>query len=453
MRVALVDHRASAGGVSRFLYALLSHLADAHPQDEFVLLSVGETIDRDNLQAMFASRPNVAVAELPQPDDLMSMREEEAATRGRSDARRTLVDVIKRSRVAYDLSMRAYRWYQQRILGGKKPWYRFSFTAAAIELLDGFDVVFFAWPFFMEPAKLRTAAVGTFHDLHYKHFPDSYNPEMLRVLESQVRYWLGEMAAVVVSTRFIASDIRHYYPGVAESVDVIYLAPYGAQAKSPAEVEAARLAYGIPEKYLIYSGGRPRHKNIIVLLKALADLRTRGFEAPLVITGIGTEVIGDPHANLPEGDAATEINRYLAASGLQVGTDVIPLGYITNHDVDALTKGASAVVSASLYEAGCGPAMDAWQWGVPVAFSNIPPFVEQLDALGTQAWVFDPNNPKDVADKLAEILGDPESAKRIAEESKQAIGSYTWDDVAAAYYDVFLKARRRVDVADNAGEG
>lgn len=450
MNVALVDHRASAGGVSRFLYALLSHLADAHPDDDFTLLSMGETIVRDNLVEVFASRPNVTVAELPQPGDITTMREEEMVTRGRSGARRALVDVIKRNRVAYDLGMRTYRWYQQRVRGGKKPWYRFSFPDAAIELLNSFDVVYFAWPFFMEPARLQTAVVGTFHDLHYKHFPESYNPEMLRLLESEVNYWLREMAAVVVSTKYIAADIQRHYPGAAPLIDIIYLAPYGSGAKTAAEVEVARSAHGIPDDYLIYSGGRPRHKNIIVLLKALTELRARGFGLPLVITGVGTEVIGDQDANLPRGDAATEINEYLAASDLKVGVDVISLGYVSNHDVDALTAGASAVVSASLYEAGCGPAMDAWQWGVPVAFSDIPPFVEQLDALGTRAWVFDPHDPRDVADKIAAILSDPAATARAVDESIRAIDRYTWNDVAGDYYDVFLRARERRVGADDA---
>lgn len=445
MRVALVDHRVSAGGVTRFLYALLSHLADAHPEDQFVLFSTDEAIARDDLNAAFGSTPNVDVAVLPQSGDLMDAREEENATRGRPGALKRLVDVLKRSRVTYDLSMRAYRSYQRRFLG-KKPWYRFAFTDAAIAELGRFDVVFFAWPFFMEPADMKTATVGTFHDLHFKHFPESYNPEMLRILQSQVGYWLCAMSGVVVSTHYIADEIQRYYPDVAKSVDVIYLAPYSSsKVCSAEEIEIARRSHGVPERYLIYSGGRPRHKNIIVLLKAISKLRASGVGVPLVITGIGTEVIGDPDANLPEGDAAFEINQYLEDSDLKVGVDIMPLGYLSGHDVDALTQGASAVVSASLYEAGCGPAMDSWRWGVPVAFSDIPPFVEQLGALGTHAWVFDPHDPHDVAEKIRSILDDPEAAAQAVQASKEALARYTWADVAAGYYDTFLAARARFD--------
>jgi len=50
--------------------------------------------------------------------------------------------------------------------------------------------------------------------------------------------------------------------------------------------------------------------------------------------------------------------------------------------------------------------MDAWQAGVPVAFSNIAPFVEQLDRFGVEAWVFDPHDPSDVADKIHSAVFD-----------------------------------------------
>lgn len=440
MRIALVDHRVSAGGVSRFLYALLSHLAMAHPEDEFVLLSTRQAIDRDGLLAMFSSLPNVAVEVLPRPTDVAEEHEAQAIARGRTRGLRRLIDVIKRSRVAYDAAMRAYQWFGERFLGRKLPWYRFWYTEDAIAMLNGFDVVYFAWPYYMASAHLEVATVGTFHDLHYKHFPESYNPEMLRVLEHDVGEWLRTVSAVVVSTHFIASDVQRYYLGATSHINVIHLAPYAAEVLEDEVVRRVQQTHRLPQRYMIYSGGRPRHKNIIVLLKALSELKAAGTDISLVLTGIGTEIIGDPNAAVPEGDAASELNRYLTESGLSVGTDVIPLGYVSNRDVDALTQGATIVVSASLYEAGCGPAMDAWRWGVPVAFSDIPPFVEQLEVLGTTAWVFDPLDPSDVADKIRAILADPAATELATRTSQEAIGRYTWDDVAAKYYSVFQEA-------------
>jgi glycosyltransferase involved in cell wall biosynthesis len=440
MRVAIVDHRVSAGGVSRFLCALSTHIALLYSDDDFVLFSSREVIARDGLRDAFAAVPNVDVRVLPQPSDISSAAEEEAIARGRSARRRRFVDLVKRNRLVFDLALRMYRWWREGVRHDRKPWYRFSFTPEAVRELDAFDVVYFAWPFFMEPASFRPPVVGTFHDLHFKHFPDAYNPEMLRILESQMGYWLGAMSEVVVSTKYIAGELERNYPGSASAVDVVYLAPYAPERLGSEEIGAVRDAHGVPRRYLIYSGGRPRHKNIIALLKALTHLRGSGEDIPLVITGIGTEVIGDENTSLPEADAAYELNEYLRCSDLRLGIDVMPLGYVSNRDVDALTQGATVLVSASLYEAGCGPANDAWQAGVPVAFSRIAPFTEQLEVMGVKAWMFDPDDPRDIADKILEILGDPQAVARVTAESRARLGEYTWDDVATGYHRVFESA-------------
>jgi glycosyltransferase involved in cell wall biosynthesis len=134
------------------------------------------------------------------------------------------------------------------------------------------------------------------------------------------------------------------------------------------------------------------------------------------------------------------MNEIVRRYGLVRGEDYFPLGYVPNDKVDALTAGADVVVSASLYEAGCGPANDAWQAGAPVAFSNIPQFLEQLERFGVKAWVFDPHDPHDVADKIRSAVFETETTRQMVEQSLHAFESYTWDDVAREYYRVFAQA-------------
>ena len=135
-----------------------------------------------------------------------------------------------------------------------------------------------------------------------------------------------------------------------------------------------------------------------------------------------------------------EIDKYLSSSSLVVGEDVLGLGFVTDEEVDSLTRSARLVVSTSLYEAGCGPALDAWQFGVPVAFSNIPPFAEQLEALGVEAWVFDPKDPRDIARVVSQALADQERSLAMAERSKQAIADHTWRQAGEGYLRIFEQA-------------
>ncbi|NTU69690.1 glycosyltransferase family 4 protein [bacterium] len=41
---------------------------------------------------------------------------------------------------------------------------------------------------------------------------------------------------------------------------------------------------------------------------------------------------------------------------------------------------------------------------------------------------------------IKEALDNPEKAKQMAKESKEAIDKYTWDNVAEGYYKVFKEA-------------
>jgi glycosyltransferase involved in cell wall biosynthesis len=160
-----------------------------------------------------------------------------------------------------------------------------------------------------------------------------------------------------------------------------------------------------------------------------------GLPCPIVITGYGTDGLG-----AGKWPSLEEADRFLASSGLVLGRDVRALGLVTDEEIDALTRSAALVVSTSLYEAGCGPALDAWQFGVPVAFSNIPPFLEQLEALGVEAWSFDPKDPEDIARVIGHALADREESLAMAARSKEAIKRYTWKQAAAGYLRAFERA-------------
>jgi glycosyltransferase involved in cell wall biosynthesis len=110
--------------------------------------------------------------------------------------------------------------------------------------------------------------------------------------------------------------------------------------------------------------------------------------------------------------------------------------------MDALIRCASAVVSSSLYEAGNGPGLDAWARGIPVAMSGIPPFVEHVEVQGVRAKIFDPRDPLDIAEKIGEILSDPERAREDAQESLRRIREVTWERTAEQYLSVFERAVR-----------
>src|ERR1700743_1859897 len=122
--------------------------------------------------------------------------------------------------------------------------------------------------------------------------------------------------------------------------------------------------------------------------------------------------------------------------------DIWGMGYQPNEIIDALISKAKLLVSPSIYEAICTPAMDAWNFGTPTAISDIPPFREHERVWGIRSAFFDPMDPVNIADVLENYLNRYDDAREDARISRANMRKYSWKDVAAGYMDVFKNAIR-----------
>jgi alpha-maltose-1-phosphate synthase len=73
--------------------------------------------------------------------------------------------------------------------------------------------------------------------------------------------------------------------------------------------------------------------------------------------------------------------------------------------------------------------LEAWLAGIPVIAGEIEPLREVVrdgvDGLHAR------NDPRDIADAILALLGDPESARRMGESGRQrALRDFTWAAVA-----------------------
>jgi glycosyltransferase involved in cell wall biosynthesis len=354
---------------------------------------------------------------------------------------------LQRWPTVHDWVQRAYRAFRDavsRISGHRtgKRWHQFALPERILAELAAYDVVYLPFPYYLQPAVINAPVVATFHDFNHLYFPANFGLGLRRQVDKQLRYWSQRADAATVSTQFIQNDLLKYYPGAAGRSSVIFVAPYARAPLANAAREAVlRRTEAEDRGFVLYPANHSHHKNLLSLIKA-ADLLKRSqrgrLRYPILFTGFGTDGIG-----AGRWPSLKAVDTFLSESALELGRDVRGLGYVSDEEVDGLTQSARLVVSTSLYEAGCGPALDAWQFGVPVAFSNIEPFVEQLDVLGVEAWRFDPNDPQNIADVLAQALEDEETSASMAIRSRAAIEKYTWAEAAASYIEVFHTAVRR----------
>lgn len=403
-RLAVVDQVGNAGGGSRFIRCLLPVLKQVSPNTDIVFFCNKSSIARDNLHRELTDA-GITIRHLH-------------------------TNVIKIADLLYSLTNKI------KLFKNKQPYFLSSFLMKLLRSeieakISNFDLAFFPWPFLMLCPNLRCPMVATFHDFNFRYYFTggfTFNPYQQYLLEQETPIWL-KRTFPVVSTHFMDRELKKFYPDALYKTEVIHLASLSTQT-SISDKDAVKIVSDelkIFGNYILYPTNTCSHKNIGPLIQAMYILKKMNHNIKLVLTGPATE----------------RIHGHSSEIGIELGhknRDVIGLGYVSNLQMDALIQCAKVVVSSSLYEAGNGPGIDAWARAIPVAMSDIPPFIEHIDIQDVKAQVFDPRNPQDIANKIDAILSDPGRATEDALYSQRAMKKLTWENVAEKYLAVFNKA-------------
>lgn len=420
--------------------ALVRALSDTVGDIEIGLFADAADMERDGLAVLFADTPNVTLVPLAARTDaavsLAPHSPESAARR----VMRPLREAVKRVGPLAD-------WYRTRRRRAERmetpDWAYFALDAASRVRLSEYDVVYLAWPRFLEPVDLGVPVVCTMHDFNFRYPFGNFPDELQTIIDRQTPEWIRRSGAVVVSCEFMRQELERFYPGLARQTRVVRLTNFAITRFTEQSLSQALSRFDLPERFMVCASNTATHKNLENLFRAMGEMKRRGVLVRLVLTGHGTDEIG-PFAGdgLPPAHPhyrSQLLSELVRDEGLEVGRDILTLGYVSDVEMDALIRTADLVVSPSLYEAGSGPGVDAWASGTPVAFSDIPPFIEHLEYLGVEAWVFDPLDPAGIADVLTEALTSEESAA-MAERSHVAISHRTWAMIAREYTEAFQLA-------------
>lgn len=428
-KLAVIDHVVSAAGVERFLHGLVGGLLTLPEMKswEITLLLKGRNSGGYEVKwPEHLTAPNLQVRYLC-GDRLSNLLENMAAAQR--------VWGIPGTAKAQHLVPQFIRQYGppelQGYVGDVRSWIeRFCRQ-------HRFDVVYFSYPYLLDAPRLPMPMVSTPHDFNYKRF-ETLGPVLRAQIERQMPGWLRACRRLVVSSEFIAGEVRHFYPEFMDKVSVIRLGiPQARRVPTEAEVAAYRERLGLPAQFLLTSGWIIPHKNQRVLFEALGRLRGRGIDIPLVCVGPNSQLLQPDQRSQAEG-YVKEVVEAADRAGLQYGRDYRGLGYVDDFELECLYRLAVALITPTLYEGGGFPTREAMRAGCPVACSRIPPLVEEANLLERTAWMFDPADAQDVADIIEALLTDPvktaEQARRAAEIVTQV---FSWEKTAAGYFSVF----------------
>jgi glycosyltransferase involved in cell wall biosynthesis len=244
--------------------------------------------------------------------------------------------------------------------------------------------------------------VVTVHDVAPLRFSDE------GVMPHHVGEGLRRALAVVCPSEFSADELREVY-----GLDRVHVVPNGtdpaAFGAQPLPVpERERL--GVPERYVLHTGGSTMRKNLAALASAWSAVVAARPEVGLVLCG-------------PQDDRRTALFADLPNTRL--------LGKVPRPTLLGLMAGAAAVVVPSVYEGYGLPAAEAMACGVPVVAARRASLPEVVGAHGI---LVEPD-AEGLAGGVLSALDHPDrSGLAVARELAR---SRTWQASAEAYARIY----------------
>jgi glycosyltransferase involved in cell wall biosynthesis len=284
-------------------------------------------------------------------------------------------------------------------------------------------------PHYTLPVGWSGPSVVTVHDLTHLRFPHFFPPGAALYARAMAGFAVGRARRVIVDSEDTRIDVIERLGADPERVRVIHLGVSPGLVRPPAdEIESFREPLRLPPGYLLYVGARKRHKNLGLLIDALARIPEHA-RPPLVLSGRPLT----PDDPLMRQAQARGVERWLHTSGLV-------------HDDAALSclyAGAALYLQPSLAEGFGLPPLEAMACGVPVVSSNAGSLPE---VLGDAAVLLPPRGLDAIhqwADTIVRLLGDDAERIRMAAAGRAQAARFTWEKAAAATLAIYREALAR----------
>ena len=253
--------------------------------------------------------------------------------------------------------------------------------------------------------------VVTIHDLAFEVFPDDFSKRTGWKYRTFTRRAARSAQRVICVSGYTAADVIRRYDVDEARVRIIPNAPSLPIGTAPVPDDGP---------YLLAVGDLRPKKNLMRLVEAFRALRQEGLEHTLVLAGV-------------DSGAQAELVRAAAA-----GEPVRLTGYLPDAGLDALMRGADALIHPSLYEGFGLVIVEAMARGVPVVAARATALPETG---GDAAAYFEPLDVTDMAAAIRAVVGDRARHAELSRLGQARAARLSWANSAAltaAVYEEML---------------
>jgi glycosyltransferase involved in cell wall biosynthesis len=272
--------------------------------------------------------------------------------------------------------------------------------------------------YYLMPYLPGVPTVFTCHDLIPLIFQQYFSVAQRLIYRFTHQLALNTARLTIAVSRSTKNDLQRFFRIDPDRVVVVH---EGVDAHfrptSRAEIDRARQAYALPDRYVLYFGSNKPHKNIPRLVEAFA---TSGIRDEVLV------IAGHWDGRYPEAKQAVE------RLGLQ--DTVRFIGPVQDADLPALYGGAELFVFPSEYEGFGLPVLEAMACGVPVVCSNRSSLPEVAD---DAALLCDPHDVEALARTIAQAATDREMRADLRQRGLARAAQFSWERAAAQTRDVY----------------
>lgn len=248
------------------------------------------------------------------------------------------------------------------------------------------DAVF---PMHDYPVKSKSKAklVSWYADLQHMYYPQFFTKRKIMERNERIKLILKNAKDLVVSSQAVKDDFIKFFKIPTTLKIHIYQFVSIIEGLPEMSYEEIRDKYELKDNYYMISNQFHKHKNHKVVFEAVAELKKKGIEVCIAITGL--------FPTQPDSPYMQELHDIITKNDLKKSIKF--LGLIPRGDQLLLMKYSKAILQPSLFEGWSTVIEDAKSLQVPVIAANLEVNIEQLLEKGTY---FEPHN----VEKLVSIL-------------------------------------------------
>lgn len=269
--------------------------------------------------------------------------------------------------------------------------------------------------------KSGIASVVTIHDVIFRHFPEFYKQIDRNIYDHKFGYACRKANRVITVSECTKRDICEIYHINPDKIDVIYqnCNPIFAQDVPESELVRVRMAYNLPEKFILNVGTIEARKNVLLAVKAL----------PLIDKQYNLVIIGRKTAYL------NKIISFIRSQRLEKRVHFIHDMDLT--DLPTMYRLAQAFVFPSRYEGFGIPIVEALTSGVPVVAATGSCLEE---AGGTATLYVSPDDVEGMAAALQQVISDDALRRKMIDCGREYVLQFDSALMASALLETYRKA-------------